>query len=97
MVAVSKTRKPVNFQGTKIHFFKTKHLWGYRKQRYMGFDVFVAEKEKCIIDSLILRNVHFDEVAKAIPHPAVKVIAIATDCGLAAASTWLTEKDWPNS
>lgn len=66
MVASPKTRKNLEFRGTKIRFFKSRELWGYRKQRYGGFDIFVAEPEKAIVDSLLLRNTPFDEIAKAI-------------------------------
>jgi len=57
MIASPKPKKAINFKGTKIRFFKTKHLWGYKKQRHGRFDIFVAEKEKCII---------FDEIMKAV-------------------------------
>lgn len=66
MLASPKPRKDLEFKGTRIRFFKMKQIWGYAKQRYRDFDIFVAEKEKCIIDSLMLRNVPFDEIAKAI-------------------------------
>jgi len=66
MLASPKSRKALEFKGTKIRFFRTSNIWGYGKQRYRDFDIFVAEKEKCIIDSLVLRNVPFDEIAKAI-------------------------------
>ncbi|TRZ54957.1 hypothetical protein D4Q76_01350 [archaeon] len=66
MIASAKPKHEIDFQGTKIRFFKTKQLWGYKKERYAGFDIFVAEKEKCIIDCLLLKNTPFDEVAKAV-------------------------------
>jgi predicted transcriptional regulator of viral defense system len=66
MIASPKSKKTIDFQGTKIRFFKTKHMWGYKKQRYMDFDILVAEKEKCIIDSLLIKNIIFDEIVKAI-------------------------------
>ncbi len=65
-VAVAKSKENIVFKGTKVRFFKTKQIWGYRKYRYRGFDIFVAEKEKCIIDSLLLKNVPFDEIVKSI-------------------------------
>ena len=66
MVACAKPRKPINFRGVKILFFKTKNMWGYKKQRFGNFEIIVAEKEKAIIDSLALRNIPFDEIAKSI-------------------------------
>ena len=66
MIASAKPKHEINFQGTKIIFFKTKQLWGCKKERYAGFDIFVAEKEKCIIDCFLLKNTPFDEIAKAV-------------------------------
>lgn len=66
MIASAKPKHEIDFQGTRIRFFKTKQLWGYKKERYAGFDIFVAEKEKSIIDCLLLKNLPFDEVAKAV-------------------------------
>lgn len=66
MLASPKSRKNLEFKGTRIRFFRTSNIWGYGKQRYGDFDIFVADKEKCIIDSLLLKNVPFDEIAKAI-------------------------------
>ncbi len=66
MIAAPKPKNTIMSGKTRIRFFKTKHIWGYKKQRYMDFDIFVAEKEKSIIDSLMLKNVPFDEIAKAI-------------------------------
>ncbi|MBU4245964.1 MAG: type IV toxin-antitoxin system AbiEi family antitoxin domain-containing protein [Nanoarchaeota archaeon] len=66
MLASPKPKETITFRGTKIRFFKTKHVWGYKKERYGNFDIFVAEKEKCIIDSLLLKNTPFDEIAKSV-------------------------------
>ncbi len=66
MLAAPKPKEAITFHGTKIRFFKTKHVWGYKKERYGNFDIFVAEKEKCIIDSMLLKNTPFDEIAKTI-------------------------------
>jgi len=66
MLASPKPKKNMVFNKKRIRFFKTKHMWGYKKQRYRDFDIFVAEKEKSIIDSLLLRNIPFSEVVKAV-------------------------------
>lgn len=66
MIASSRSKKMILPAATRIRFFKLKHLWGYKKDRYRGFDIFIAEKEKCIIDCLLIKNLPFDEVAKAI-------------------------------
>ncbi len=64
MIASSRIKKPIIKH--RIQFFKTKNMWGYKKQRYEGFDIFIAEPEKAIIDSLLLKNVPLDEIIKAI-------------------------------
>jgi predicted transcriptional regulator of viral defense system len=66
MVACPRWRRPIEFRGTRIRFFRMRHMWGYGKQRYTDFDIFVADKEKCVIDSLLLGNVPLGEVAKVI-------------------------------
>ncbi|MBI4181845.1 MAG: hypothetical protein HY520_02655 [Candidatus Aenigmarchaeota archaeon] len=66
MVAVSKPKKRLAFQGERIEFTKVKHFWGYGKTRYRDFDIFLAEKEKAVIDCLLLKNTPFDEAAKAV-------------------------------
>jgi predicted transcriptional regulator of viral defense system len=66
MVASPRSKKTIAFRGTNIRFFRTKEMWGFAKQRYSGFDIFVADKEKCVIDSLLLKNVPFDEIANAV-------------------------------
>lgn len=38
-----------------IHFLSTKHLFGYKKERYSDFDIFIADPEKTIIDALLFK------------------------------------------
>ncbi|MFH1432287.1 MAG: hypothetical protein ABIG84_03650 [archaeon] len=66
MIATPRSKDTITFQKTDIRFFKTKHMWGYRKHRYRDFDIFMAEKEKSIIDCLSGKNTPFDEIIKAI-------------------------------
>lgn len=66
MIACPRWRKPMEFRGTRIRFFKISNMWGYGKQRYLDFDIFVADREKCAIDSLLLGNVPLAEIAKAV-------------------------------
>jgi predicted transcriptional regulator of viral defense system len=58
--------RKVLFQGTTIEFYRMRFMWGYKKTRYSGNDIFVAEKEKSVIDCLLLLNTPYDEVEKAI-------------------------------
>lgn len=54
-VASPINKKVLKFENTDILFFKTKHLFGYKKERYADFDIFIAEKEKAIIDALLFK------------------------------------------
>ena len=66
MVAVTKPKKEIDFGGTKRAFAKTRHFWAYGKMRYREFDIFIADKEKSVIDSMLSKNTPFEEAAKAI-------------------------------
>lgn len=54
-VVASASRRRIKLQNSEIMFFKTKHIFGYRKERYSDFDIFIAEKEKAIIDALLFK------------------------------------------
>lgn len=62
MIASKRHRKEINFFNTKIKFYKMKYLWGYRKIRYNDFDIFIAELEKNIIDSVASGLVPLSEI-----------------------------------
>ena len=64
MVPISK--KEIKFNKVKIVFVKTKHFWGYNKERYGSFYIFMADKEKAVVDSLLSNKIPVDEIAKAI-------------------------------
>lgn len=66
MVAATKPKKDVEFGSQKITFTKISEFWGYKKMRYGSFDIFIAEPEKAVVDSMIAKNVPFDEAAKSI-------------------------------
>ncbi len=66
MVAVTKPKKEIEFNGERITFTKTRHFWGYTKMRYRDFDIMIAEKEKSVIDCMLSKNTPFDEAAKAV-------------------------------
>lgn len=52
----SKPRKSLSFQGMNIRFitFQKKKMFGYSKQKFRDKSLFLAEKEKAIVDSLYL-------------------------------------------
>lgn len=51
----AKKRRDIALPGMKIRFIKTRHMFGYTKIRYTDFDIFIAEKEKAIIDSMLYK------------------------------------------
>jgi predicted transcriptional regulator of viral defense system len=66
MVISPKPKNSVRFEGTTITFTKLKHFWGYKKERYREFDIFMAEKEKTIIDGLLTKKIPLDEILNAV-------------------------------
>ncbi|MBI5064844.1 hypothetical protein HZA97_01280 [Candidatus Woesearchaeota archaeon] len=48
-------KRSINFNGIWIRFIVTKHMFGYKKERYHDFDIFIAEKEKAIIDCMLYK------------------------------------------
>jgi len=69
-VITTKTRKKrmVKFNNVKIIFIKVKpkYFFGYRKERYGNFDIFIAEKEKALIDSALFKKISFSEICSII-------------------------------
>ncbi|MBI5061654.1 MAG: hypothetical protein HZB67_05060 [Candidatus Aenigmarchaeota archaeon] len=98
MVAVPKPKKEIKFNKETITFTKTSQFWGYKKMRYRDFDIFIAEKEKAVIDCLVSKNTPFDEAAKAILSKELdyeKLVEYAEKAGiksLAKRVGFLTEK-----
>jgi len=54
-IMVPKKRKNINKKISSIHFVSTKNMFGYKKERYSDFDIFIAEPEKAIIDSMLFK------------------------------------------
>ncbi len=65
-VATPVYKKSLKFAETPITFTKIREFWGYKKERYGRFEIFIAEKEKCVIDSLLVRKVPLDEIFGAL-------------------------------
>lgn len=61
-----RSKKDLVFVGERIDFLKTKLMWGYHKENYMNFEIFMADKEKLVIDALYFKAVPFYEVTAAI-------------------------------
>lgn len=43
-----------------------KLFFGYKKEIYNGYEIFMAEKEKALIDSVLLRKISFSEIASMV-------------------------------
>lgn len=60
--------KTIVFQGTRIEFVKVKpsSFFGFDRVNYQGREVFIAEKEKAIIDGLIARKISLEEAVEIV-------------------------------
>jgi predicted transcriptional regulator of viral defense system len=63
-VATTRRIKPINFEGYKIKFIRTKDFFGYRKIKTNEGELFIAEQERLLIDSLLYWKEmgNFDEI-----------------------------------
>jgi len=82
MLMTVKNKKQINIGGEIIAFTKTKHMWGYDKINYNGFEVFMADKEKTVIDGLLTMKLPVDEINNAvIERDTQKLISYAIKTG----------------
>ncbi len=60
--------KKVTFKNVKIEFTKIKPslFFGYKKERYLDFDIFLGEKEKILIDCALFKLISFSEIHEII-------------------------------
>jgi len=58
----------LKFIDTEFIFIKIKqkYFFGYKKESYQTFSIFIAEPEKAIIDSVLLRKISFSEISEII-------------------------------
>ena len=63
-----KRRKEIVVGNNKIIFVvvKPKYFFGYIKERYDNYDIFIAEKEKALLDSALFKKVSFSEISEMI-------------------------------
>jgi len=59
-------RRKLEFGGAQVVFIRVKprSFFGFEKIQLGGFDVFMAEPEKALVDSALLRQASFSEVAE---------------------------------
>lgn len=57
---------PKNFNIESVEMIRSSNIWGYKKIKYRNFEVFMADLEKAIIDSIISGKVPLEELNTAI-------------------------------
>ncbi|MBU4245436.1 MAG: hypothetical protein ABIF85_01705 [Nanoarchaeota archaeon] len=64
------SRKEILFNNTRILFIRTrpKYFFGYRKTQISGFEAFIAEPEKALLDGILFKKISFSEIAYIIKH-----------------------------
>lgn len=60
-----KKNMEIEFMGTKISFTKAnpRYFFGFKKEKYSTFNIFVADAEKAVVDSVLLRKISFSEIS----------------------------------
>jgi len=60
----ARKKREINFGNTKIIFTKIrpKYFFGYKRERYQNFNIFIAEKEKALLDSALFKKISFSEI-----------------------------------
>jgi len=60
----ARKRNVLNFENTKIILIKVKpkYFFGFKKEYYDGFTIFIAEPEKALIDSALFKKISFSEI-----------------------------------
>lgn len=74
-VMTAKNKRQIRGDTETIEFAKTKHMWGYSKINYQGFEVFMADKEKTAIDGLLTMKLPMDEINNAVKECDTKKLA----------------------
>ncbi|RLI92449.1 MAG: hypothetical protein DRO89_02115 [Candidatus Altiarchaeales archaeon] len=68
MTTRARRKREIIFNNTRIVFtkIKPKYFFGYRKERHGDFNIFIAEKEKALIDSALFKKISFSEIGDII-------------------------------
>lgn len=99
MIVTSVNKMEITKGSYSISFTKSSHCFGYDKEMYQGYEVFLATVEKAIIDSLMYRKVPFDEIVKVIrsadlnPDKMTEYISRINSSSLAKRIGFLMEKE----
>jgi predicted transcriptional regulator of viral defense system len=49
-----------------VEFLATRHLWGYGPEKYSGFQIFMAEPEKAVMDAILTGRIPITEILPAL-------------------------------
>ncbi len=68
-------RKTITFGGAKIEFIKVKSSFflGFERISYQGREIFIAEKEKAIIDGLVSKKISLEEAIELVKNNPRKI------------------------
>ncbi len=60
----ARKRREITFKYNKILFIKVpvSFMFGYRREIYQGFEIFVADPEKALLDSLFFKEISVSEI-----------------------------------
>jgi len=73
-IATTKSKKKIKYENWEIHFIKIKKVFGYKREKIQFGFIFVGNKEKLIIDSLLLpRHCPINETFNAIKDSRLNV------------------------
>lgn len=74
-VVTTRRRKTLDCKDYKINFvaIPTKNFWGFKKEKYLGFEIFVSDPEKTIIDCILTKKVPLSAVYEAISNSEIDV------------------------
>lgn len=61
-------KKELHLNRVRILFTRTKpeYLFGYRRESHQGLPIFMAEKEKALLDSAVFRMISFSEICSIV-------------------------------
>ena len=48
-------KQAIRLDTSEVRFISTRYMFGYKKERYNDFDIFIADREKTILDSLLFK------------------------------------------
>lgn len=65
-VMCSSPHKGLKVREGKVVFVETRHMWGYHKEMYRGFEIFMADVEKLILDALYHNDPQVSELTEAV-------------------------------